>query len=86
MVQVGTNNKGDALVCLELRPCGAVELELNSKVLLKYGESIRQSILDTLMENGIMSAKVKVDDYGALDFVIRARVETAAKRALGDLR
>lgn len=86
MVQSGTSSKGDVLVCLELSDCDAIELEITSKVLLKYGDSIRQSILETLAEIGIKSAKIKVDDNGALDFVIRARVETAAKRALGDIR
>ena len=31
------------------------------------------------------NVKVKVDDFGSLDFVIKARTKTAVKRARGDL-
>ena len=83
MITSGTDKKGDALVALELTEQGIINLELNSKVYLKYGESIKRSVLETLSELGVRSANIKIDDYGALDFVIRARVETAIVRALG---
>lgn len=83
MITSGTDKKGDALVALELTEQGIINLELNSKVYLKYGESIKRSVLETLSELGVQSANIKIDDYGALDFVIRARVETAIVRALG---
>ena len=37
--------------------------------------------LETLQEQGIENAKVRVMDRGALDCVIRVRVETAVMRA-----
>ena len=83
MVTTGTDKKGDVLVRLQLTEQDSINLELNSKVYLKYGESIERSVLETLREFGIDSADIKIDDYGALDFVIRARVETAIVRALG---
>lgn len=83
MIKTGTDKKGDLVVELELTDLGTINLVINSKVQLKYGESIRASVLTTLNELGVDSADVKINDYGAWDFAIRARVETAARRALG---
>lgn len=83
-VTAGTENKGDALVTLELMSEGARQTELSSKVMSKYGESIKTSIEQTLDSLQIEHARIVVNDFGALDFVIRARIETAVKRALAE--
>ena len=78
----GTLESSDVYV--ELAPgTEGIELELESPVLGQFGDDIRAAVLDTLREQEIGSAWVRVVDRGALDCVIRARVETAVQRATG---
>ena len=78
----GTLESSDVYVELAPRD-GGIELELESAVLAQFGDAIRAAVLETLSEQGIDSAWVRLVDKGALDCVIRARVETAARRAKG---
>ena len=78
----GTLESSDVYVELAPRD-GGIELELESAVLAQFGDEIRAAVLETLSEQGIDSAWVRLVDKGALDCVIRARVETAAQRAKG---
>ena len=72
-------------VYVELSPCDSdIEIELDSVVLDQFGDSIRASVQEVLDENGIESARISLVDRGALDCVIRARVETAIMRAKGE--
>ena len=81
--QAGTLESSDVYVELAPRD-GGIELELESAVLAQFGDEIRAAVLETLAEQGIDSAWVRLVDKGALDCVIRARVETAAQRAKGE--
>lgn len=83
-IVAGSNNKGDAMVTLKLTKSEGLKIELVSKFLVKYGETMDKSIRDVLGEANIANACIRLEDYGALDFVIKARVETAVKRALAD--
>ena len=76
----GTNSKGDVIVTLEIFSEDGINVEIESKVFAKYGESIKDSVIDVLTEFKIQNANVSVEDFGALDFVIRARTEGAIKR------
>ena len=60
---------------------GKIELEIKSPVMNLFGKQIEKTILDTLEAKGITSCKLYLEDKGALDFTIRARVETAVKRS-----
>lgn len=59
-----------------------IEIELESIVGQQFGEQIKKVILAKLEEMGISSIYIKAQDKGALDYTIRARVETAIKRGL----
>ena len=59
-------------------------IELESVVKRQFGESILKSAEEVLSEQGVTSAKLIITDRGALDCVIRARVETAIARAKGE--
>ena len=59
-------------------------LALAAVVLGQVGDDIRRSVEEVLRENGVESARVSLVDRGALDCVIRARVETAIARAKGE--
>jgi citrate lyase subunit beta/citryl-CoA lyase len=82
----GEGIRSDCWVSFERRDRGGVELSLASKVKSMYGASIAESIPKWLRALGIEHARVEVDDSGALPFVLAARLETAVKRALPDLK
>ena len=76
----GTVESSDLMVRVEPGE-GRVELTLESAVKERFGDQIRQSVESVLQELGVSSVKMFIDDRGALDCVIRARVETAVRRA-----
>ena len=55
-------------------------LEIYSVVANQHLDSIREAVVDTLNEFEISTGKIYIKDKGALDCVIRARMETALKR------
>ena len=69
----------DAYVEIEPYENGIV-IELESVVKNHFGENIKASINDVLKEQSVENAIVRIKDRGALDCVIRARVETAVLR------
>jgi citrate lyase subunit beta / citryl-CoA lyase len=82
---VTTGNKGktvrsDCFVTLGLKDDGGIDLQLESKVEVMYGESIRKLALEVLEFFGIKNAILKIEDSGALPLVIAARMEAAIKK------
>lgn len=78
----GTLESSDIYV--EVEPSDALELSIESVVLNQFGDEIRATILSVLEELGVKSGKISVQDKGAIDCTIRARVETAVRRAGGE--
>lgn len=79
----GTLESSDVYV--ELEPSeGGNQIELESAVLLQFGDSIRAAVQDVLSEFGVENAHISLTDRGALECVIRARVETAIVRGRGE--
>ncbi|MFL6302345.1 MAG: aldolase/citrate lyase family protein [Candidatus Sulfotelmatobacter sp.] len=77
----GPDVRSDLRVRIERREHGGIAIELKSRVEPYYGESIRR-LADTVLEElGIRHARVRIEDEGALPFVISARLEAAVKRA-----
>ncbi len=60
---------------------GSVQVELDSCMMLLYGEAIEAEIRKMVSKFEIDSVKIKAEDFGALDYTIQARMETALKRA-----
>lgn len=79
----GTLESSDITVTVEPNPDNAVIIELKSSVEKQFGDQIKKVILSTLSSLNVESAMVRVNDKGALDCVIEARVETAVLRAAG---
>ena len=79
LATAGTMESSDAYVEVEPLTSG-VEIEIQSVVYQQFGDSIRQSVLDVINEEGVTSVRVRIVDRGALDPVIRARVRTAIRR------
>ncbi len=72
----------DCYVELELATSGGIQLDLNSKVKSLFGDKIESLCLDILRYFSIKNAKIFIEDSGALDHVIAARVEAAVKKQL----
>ncbi|NLB83992.1 MAG: citrate lyase acyl carrier protein [Synergistaceae bacterium] len=81
--QAGSLESCDALVIVELSDDEkGLLLDLDSPSLLSYEEDMKNAVIDTLSSLGVADALVKVQDRGSLDCTLRARVETAVRRAL----
>ena len=75
----GTMESSDVYV--EIQPGNeGIAVQLESVVAKAFGDSIRQVVKEVLGELGVENAQVRVVDRGALECVIRARVEAAALR------
>ena len=58
-------------------------IELTSVVKPIFGDAIEETVREVLADFGIDTAKVVLQDKGALDCVIRARMQAAVLRSLG---
>ena len=68
-------------VYVEIEPCEqGIEIQLDSVVKGQFGAAIEAVVRDVLTECQVSNARLHVVDRGALDCVIRARVETAILR------
>jgi citrate lyase subunit beta / citryl-CoA lyase len=76
----GPKVRSDCEIGLELTSGGGIIIELTSRVKTLYGESIKSQILSELRFFGIENAVVRINDSGALPFVISARLEAAIKK------
>ena len=77
----GKDIRSDLHVAIEPRPSGGLEIGLESRVGLYYGDSILGQTRNVLEILGVKHAKISIHDEGALPFVISARIETAIRRA-----
>ena len=80
----GTLESSDAYIEIEPGENG-LEIQLESVVLGQFGESIDRTVRQVLAEQGVTNAHVRVVDRGALECVLRARVETAVARGKGEV-
>jgi citrate lyase subunit gamma (acyl carrier protein) len=76
----GTLESSDIQIIIEPNTSG-IEIELESAVFAQYEEDILRVIKDSLEEIGVAAAKVYANDKGAIDPVIKSRVQTAAYRS-----
>ena len=79
----GTLESSDVYVELEPSDSG-IEVKIDSVVLNQFGMQIRRVVDEVLNAQDVTRARVSLMDRGALDCVIRARVETAVMRAKGE--
>jgi len=78
----GKNLKSDCFVEFEPMEKGGIKLEINSKVDAYYGTSNKKLVYDILRFFEIEHARVFIEDGGALEFVMAARVEATIKKVL----
>ncbi len=75
----GDKDRSDCHVSLELTKSGGIQIDLKSKVKSLYGESNVLLSKDVLKFFSVEHAVLKIEDKGALAFVLAARLEAAIK-------
>ena len=78
----GTLESSDCQVTVE-QGDGGIDFTLESAVINQYGDQIRKVVYQTLHNLGVEDVRIAVVDKGALDCTIRARVEGAVFRSVG---
>lgn len=76
----GDKVRSDCRVSLTLTGKGGRKVELNSKVISMYGESIHALVQEVLDFYDIRDALVTIEDSGALPHVLAARLEAAIRQ------
>lgn len=79
--KAGTMESNDIYIMLQPGEGKGIELSLDSIVMKQFGKKIEKVIMETLDSLGVKDVKITAKDRGALDYTIRARVETAVTRA-----
>ena len=78
--RAGSLESNDLIV--EIEPADDLIIEIKSVVEDIFKDQIENVVRQTLKDLNIDKAKIRIDDRGALDFTISARVEASVKRAL----
>ena len=81
--QAGTLESMDCLVTLEETPGAGVNIEISGASAVRFKSAMEKKINETLASLGAAGLNVTVQDNGALDIVLGARVEAAYKRLKG---
>ncbi len=84
--RAGRDEKGDVLVTLTPNEAGGREIQLQSSVKALFGRHLQQRVEQTLAELDVNNVRVQVQDRGALDFVLMARLECAIRQFCGKTR
>ncbi|KFD20929.1 MULTISPECIES: citrate lyase acyl carrier protein [Tatumella] len=76
----GTLESGDAKIKV-IPADGITEIVIRSEVMQQFGQQIHAVAVQTLATLGVNSGLVIIEDKGALDCVLRARIQCAVLRA-----
>lgn len=80
--QAGSLESNDVLVLVKPENDNAgIKLEIDSIVINQFGDRIKEIVEQKLAAMEIENAYIKIQDKGALDCTIEARIEAAIKRA-----
>lgn len=74
----GTLESSDLLV--KVMPNTGIEIVINSDVNKQFGDQIRAVVNQTLNDLNVTDGLIIIDDKGALDCAIRARIQCAVLR------
>lgn len=80
---VGTLESSDIQISIMPNPGKGLEIQLQSIVKTQYGDAILATMKEVLESFDITDAIVDAADRGALDWVIRSRMQAACCRATG---
>lgn len=82
IASAGSTDKNDIYIVIEPNTRGGIELILKSTMEKLYGEHIKKIVMSILNIYKIKDAIVKIEDKGAWDFTIKARMQAAIYRAI----
>ena len=77
----GSLESSDVLVRISKSDKDGIDLSVESVVIKQFGKRIRDVAMEVVGDRGLSSAVVQVIDRGALEYTLRARLETAIERA-----
>ncbi|MEQ4620270.1 citrate lyase acyl carrier protein [Providencia vermicola] len=78
----GTLESSDVMVRIEpLEDTQEVSIQISSSVEKQFGDAIEYVVLELVKQHDIQGAQIIVDDKGALECVLRARLEALFARA-----
>lgn len=77
----GTLESSDAFVQVLHSTQKGITIELDSSVEEIYGDDIREVVKTSIEKMGLEDIHVKIQDKGAFDYIIEARLQTAVLRA-----
>lgn len=80
----GTLESSDLLVKVAPGLPNRLDIHIRSEVIRQFGERIRSVINETLGQFDVTEGDITIEDKGALDCAIRARLQTALLRAAGN--
>lgn len=78
----GPKIKSDCHVTFQQTTSGGIKITIKSKVAKLFGEQIEHIARQTLSQFNIENATLFIEDTGALDWVIAARIEAAIRLAM----
>ncbi len=82
----GEGVRSDCFVKIEKISGNSTELDISSKVERLYGDKIREDVLQILNFYNLEGIKLTLQDFGALPFVLFARIECAIKRLFPEIK
>jgi citrate lyase subunit gamma (acyl carrier protein) len=74
----GTYESSDCLI--QVSHNESIKITIESVVFEQFGDQIQHVLLTTLQDHHVNNVHVECFDKGALDYTVRARLETALKR------
>jgi len=76
----GTLESSDLMVKVAPSEDDTLDIVINSEVIKQFGQQIRRVVTETLDHLNVTAGSIIIEDKGALDCAIRARVQTAVLR------
>ena len=77
----GTLESSDVLITVEPASGGGIQIDIEGATAARFGKQIRSVVAGTLADFGVTDCQVRLQDKGALDCTIRARLSAALLRA-----
>lgn len=78
----GTLESSDVMVRIEpLEDTQEVSIQITSSVEKQFGDAIAKIVQEVIQQHDIQGAQIIVDDKGALECVLKARLEALLARA-----
>ena len=83
--QAGSLESNDILIRIDPVKTGSgIDIEIDSPAKKQFGDMIHSEITEVVNKYGIKDIKISAIDKGSLRYCVKARTETAIKRALGE--